>query len=102
MGVDGGADQALAAVDDARTAAGCDALTVDAGLAQAATAHSTAMRDQAALLAPPGPGAVAGALTDPATVAGSWLADAEATLTDCALTTAGVGVVDGWWTLLLA
>ena len=100
--VAGAADEALAAVNAARTAAGCEDLTAEAELAEAATAHSTGMRDQAALLTPPGTGAVVGGLTDPAAVAAGWQAEAGATLTDCALTTAGVGVVDGWWTLLVA
>ena len=100
VAVPGVADQVLAAVDDARTAAGCAPLVRDAALAGAATGHSTAMRDAAGLLPPAGTGLVAGPLTDPAAVAVGWLADPALALTDCALTTAGVAVVDGWWTLL--
>ena len=92
-------DGVLAALNAARAAGGCDPLTEDAGLAGAAAEHSAAMRDQATLLPPPGAGAVARALDDPAA---GWVADAAVPLADCTLTTAGIGVADGWWTLLLA
>lgn len=94
------ADQVLAAVNAARAASSCPPLVPDAVLAETATAHSTAMRDAAALAPPAGAGLVAGEVTDPAAVAAGWLADPALSLTDCELTTAGVGAVDGWWTLL--
>jgi hypothetical protein len=60
------------------------------------------MSDEEDLLEPPGTGVVGDGSTDPAAVAADWLADSDDALTDCSLTTVGVGVVDGWWTLLLA
>ena len=94
------AGEVLALVNSARTDAGCSALTVDAVLAETAIAHSTAMRDQATLRPPPGRGTVTAGGADPAAVAAEWLADRGGKLTECSATSAGVGVVDGWWTLL--
>ena len=90
-----------------RTASGCPALTADAGLAGSAAAHSAQMRDEGGLSAkglPRRAAAVASGLSDPDAVVRIWLASPEdrAALTHCSRTSAGVGVVDGWWTLLLA
>ncbi len=100
--VPGAAEKVVAALDAARASSGCAPLTADADLDGSAAAHSAAMAARASLVEPPGAGAVAGALTDPAAVAAAWLADPAVPLADCSLTTAGVAVVDGWWTLLLA
>jgi uncharacterized protein YkwD len=94
----------LAAVNAARASAGCAALAVDADLAALAAQPSAEMRDggfvavrsldrgeRTAVVATGG---------DPAAVADGWLADA--TLLDCALTSAGVGTSGGYWTLVAA
>ena len=104
------ADEVLAAVNDARTAAGCTALTPDAGLASLATEHSAAMQegDFVAVQSPDGGSPLdRGARTalvaedsDPAEVADDWLDDGI--LLDCTLTRGGVGSTGGYWTLLAA
>jgi hypothetical protein len=94
------AGQVLAAVDTARTAAGCRPLAVDAGLASLAAGHSAAVRDGGS---PPDVGSrtvVVATGTDPASVAAGWLADD--TLLDCGLTLAGVATTDGFWALVAA
>jgi uncharacterized protein YkwD len=105
-------EQLLAAVNAERTAAGCAALTVDEGLASAASEHSAAMRDddlvdvRSAEDGPPldrgGRTAVVAGGTDPVAVAAGWLGDADdrAALLDCGLTTAGAATDDGFWTLV--
>jgi uncharacterized protein YkwD len=104
------ADEVLAAVNDARTAAGCTALTPDAGLASLATEHSAAMRDGdfVAVQSPDGGSpldrgartAVVAEDSDPAEVADDWLDDGI--LLDCTLTRGGVGTTGDYWTLLAA
>jgi uncharacterized protein YkwD len=104
------ADTVLAAVNDARTAAGCTALTPDADLASLAAEHSAAMRDDdfVAVQSPDGGSpldrgdrtAVVAEGSDPAEVADDWLDDA--TLLDCSLTRGGVGTTGDYWTFLAA
>ena len=94
------AGEVLAVVNTARTAAGCAALTADAGLASLAARHSAAMRDGGSPPDGASRTAVVATGTDPAAVADDLLADAA--LLDCSLTTAGVGTTDGFWTLLAA
>lgn len=105
------ASEVVALVGAERRAAGCDAGIADAELAAAAEAHSATMsatgalgvdgldlagRGVAAVVAhgpPDARSAVAGWLTDPAD---------RTVLLDCSRTAIGVGVVDGWWTAVLA
>jgi hypothetical protein len=49
-------------------------------------------------------GVVAQGPPDAQAAVSGWLGDAtdSATLLDCSTTSAGVAVVDGWWTFLLA
>jgi uncharacterized protein YkwD len=96
------AGEVLAAVNDARTSAGCEALTADAGLASLAAEHSARMRDDHEVDAPSSGDETWAVATgsDPTTVAGDWLGDDD--LLDCDLTSAGVGAVDGFWTLVAA
>ena len=85
-----------------RAALGCPALMADAGLATAAQARSAAMSASGVLGLDGLVGAVAQG-ADAQSVVTGWLADvAGAPLLDCSTTTAGVAVVDGWWTALLA
>ena len=103
-------DSVLAAVNDARTEAGCAALTADTGLASLATEHSAAMRDGdfVAVRSPDGGSpldrgdraAVVATGSDPDEVADDLLD--EETLLDCDLSSAGVGTTGGYWTLLAA
>jgi uncharacterized protein YkwD len=93
----------LALVNAERAALGCDALTSDAGLAAAAQAHSATMGATGVLGLDAPVGAVAQGV-DAQSVVGGWLADTtvSAALLDCSRTSAGIAVVDGWWTALLA
>jgi uncharacterized protein YkwD len=110
-------DELLTLLDEVRT--GCDPLLPDDSLAAVAQAHSAAMRDQdffglqdLAGHSPLDDGAraawVAHGTAAPADVLDAWLADPDvrATVTDCGLTSVGVGRARGdggpWWTLLLA
>jgi uncharacterized protein YkwD len=96
------AGEVLALVNAERAALGCGALVADAGLAGAAQGHSTAMSASGIL----GLNGLAGAVAqgaDAASVVAGWVADASgAGLLDCARTSAGTAVVDGWWTVLVA
>jgi uncharacterized protein YkwD len=105
------AAQVLALVNTARVAAGCAALSADAGLDALAAEHSVAMRDGGWVdVRSPDDGgapldrgdrtAVVASGTDPAVVAAGWAADAD--LLDCELDTAGIGTTDGYWTLVAA
>ena len=95
-------DEALSAVNSARTSAGCDALAPDAGLAGQAAEHSARMRDDEEVDAPSSGDQTWAVATgsDPSAVADDWLDDDS--LLDCGLTTAGIGTVDGFWTLVAA
>ena len=107
----------LALLDEARAAAGCEPLRRDAALADAAEAHSTAMREEGDLDLPDVDGrspreqgasaaAVARGESDPDDVLDDWLDDDADVLRNCGLASVGIGRADGddgpWWTLLLA
>ena len=97
------AAEALALVNAERASLGCGALVADAGLAAAAQAHSAAMSASGVLGLDGLVGAVAQGPNAHSVVAG-WLADTAASeaLLDCSRTSAGIAVVDGWWTALPA
>ena len=98
----------LAALADARTAAGCDPLTADAGLAAAAGAHDAAM----AAAGVPNAAGAGGALVDrgdadAADVVARWLAGPAAdVLLDCGRSRLGAAELAGdggpWWTAVLS
>ena len=113
--------QVLALVNVQRAAAGCGALTADAGLASLARAHSADMRDRSFFdhvnpdgLDPFQRGDKAGITVhaeniaygqpDPAAVMDAWMNSPghRANILDCDLTRLGVGVAEGaggpWWT----
>jgi uncharacterized protein YkwD len=96
------AAEVLALVNGERAALGCGALVVDGALAGAAQGHSTAMSASGILGLNGLVGAVAQGVDASSVVAG-WVADASgAPLLDCARTSTGIAVVDGWWTALVA
>jgi hypothetical protein len=96
------AAEVLALVNAERAALGCTALVADAGLTAAAQAQSAAMSATGVLGLDGLVGAVAQG-ADAQSVVTGWLADAAgAPLLDCSTTAAGIAVVDGWWTALLA
>jgi uncharacterized protein YkwD len=114
----GDEETVLDLVNAARAEEGCAALVPDAALTDRARTHSTDMRDAGALtlLTPDGgpllelggrAATVAHGPSDPTAVVQEWLSnpDARATLLDCGLSAAGVGVTQGsdgaWWTQLL-
>jgi hypothetical protein len=88
----------------------CAPLTTDGSLADAARAHSAAMRDAGRLMPLEGgpAGSIARGGTDADDVLSDWLDDptGQATILDCSRGSVGIGLVDGgdgpWWTLLLA
>jgi uncharacterized protein YkwD len=111
----------LSLVNVQRAAAGCGALTADAGLATLARAHSADMRDRNFFdhvnpdgLDPFQRGSRAGVVVhaeniaygqpDPAAVMDAWMNSPghRANILDCGLTRLGVGVAEGpggpWWT----
>jgi uncharacterized protein YkwD len=106
-------DAVLTAVNTARLAKGCAALTPDSTLAGLAGANSADMA-AAGTLAVQDPAGLATATvlqhgaTDAAAAVTDWLADRDdgVHLLDCALTTAGAAEATAdsgsWWTLLLA
>jgi uncharacterized protein YkwD len=110
-------DQVLALVNEARVAAGCAALVADGGLAAAAAAHSTEMREDGVLGLLTADGgsvldlgaraaSVANGAADAGSVVTGWLAGPDgAAILDCSMTSAGVGLDHGtsgpWWTLLI-
>jgi uncharacterized protein YkwD len=99
----------LRVVNEGRSAEGCDDLVADADLAASALQHSEGMHESGELGVRGRAGAglrtvaVAQGASDPAAVAGGWLADpaVRAVLLDCRRTAMGVGTVDGWWTTVL-
>ncbi len=94
--------EVLGLVNAERAAQGCGVLVADAGLAAAAQAHSAAMSGGGLLGLDGLIGAVAQG-ADATSVVGGWLADSSgAPLLDCSRTSAGIAVVDGWWTALVA
>lgn len=94
--------EVLGLVNGERAALGCGALVADAGLAATAQAHSAAMSGSGLLDLDGLVGAVAQG-ADATSVVGGWFADSSAApLLDCARTSAGIAVVDGWWTALVA
>jgi uncharacterized protein YkwD len=96
------AAEVLALVNAERAALGCAALVADSTLAGAAQGHSTAMSASGILALNGLVGAVAQG-ADASSIVGGWVADASGTpLLDCARTSAGIAVVGGWWTALVA
>ncbi len=94
--------EVLGLVNAERAALGCGVLVTDAGLAAAAQAHSAAMSGSGLLGLDGLVGAVAQG-ADATSVVGNWFADsAGAALLDCSRTSAGIAVVGGWWTVLVA
>ncbi|WP_233498452.1 CAP domain-containing protein [Blastococcus sp. TF02A-26] len=115
--------QVLALVNQQRAAAGCAAVTADAGLAAVARAHSADMRDRGFFdhtnpdrqdpfdrAAAAGSSAraenIARGQADAAAVMQAWMTSPghRANILNCGLTRLGVGVADGpggpWWTQL--
>jgi len=94
--------EVLALVNTERAALGCGALGSDGGLAETAEAHSAAMSGSGLLDLDGLVGAVAQG-ADASSVVSGWISDpAGAPLFDCSRTSAGLAVVDGWWTALVA
>jgi uncharacterized protein YkwD len=112
-------DELLAVLDRTRAVAGCDPLSPDGDLTDAAREHSATMRDEdfLGLVDDDGDsvldeedaraGWVARGARSPVDVVNGWLAEGDAAaLQDCSLTVVGIGRAgdddDAWWTLLLA
>jgi uncharacterized protein YkwD len=95
--------EALALVNAERAALGCGELVANRGLAVAAQAHSATM-DASGVLELDGLVGAAAQGVDAESVVAGWLADTDAgaLLLDCSRTSAGIAVVDGWWTALVS
>jgi uncharacterized protein YkwD len=102
--------EVLPLINARRADAGCAALAADPALTTAAQAHSAAIAASGELDSDDldelgGAAAIlAESRANSNSVVAGWLADPadSAALLDCSRTGAGIAVVDGWWTTLLA